>query len=226
MKPGFDVCLHNKRLDLQVKPTPQKIVQKPESEQPAPRMGFHSAMASCSRIYKSRSNFSGTSWLAYVIFMLSLVHVGFFLWYTPSLRIGSFTRNFAIILTPCIIAMDVNILVRLHVLMAHTAGVYALIFHPTENEVICESFYVAAFFIVFTLALCKPRTNRSKVPNAPEQVESEINFKLRDFIDIMSILAIALLIILKFGSLTTEISLDVSMVTTVVLVYIASYIPL
>lgn len=215
MKPGFDVCLHNKRLDMQMSPSAQKRVERAETEQPTSRSYMRSVVTGCNRLYKSQNQISGTAWLAYTIIVITLLHVGLFIWHLPPLKMGSTVRNSAVIVMPCILAAEVSILTRLHVLIAHSAGVYAFIFHPSQDDTMSTSFYMAAFVIVLTLTICKPRPN--------DQAESRIKFGIRDFIHVLSIMAMVLLIILKTGQLIVEIALDSCLLVTVTLVYISSY---
>ena len=218
MKPGFDVCLHNKRLDNQMNPSTQKGVEKVETEQPTSRSYMRSVMTGCSRLYKSQNQISGTAWLAYMLVVTTLIHIGLLMWHLPPIGMGSAIRNSTVIVIPCILAVEVNILTRVHVMIAHTAGVYALIFHPSQDETMSTSFYVAAFVIVLTLALCKH--------HASDQSDSKIRFGIRDFIHVLSIMAVVLLIILKTGQLISEIAVDFCLLVTVALVYTSSYTPL
>lgn len=226
MKPGFDVCLHNKRLHLQIDPHTQKRVDHADPEQPPPQSYMNRIMNDCNKIYKAPTQFAVTTWSAYMIFAVILVHVGLLLWTLPPIKLGSAARTSVIILTPCILVRDLNILTRLHVLFAHGAGISALVFHPSQDESLSISFYTAAVFIAMTLILCKPRTGEPKNPTTQESSVSPNAHLIRDCIDVLSILALALQFVLKFTNMVSEFALDMGLITTIVLFYISKSIPL
>lgn len=219
MNPGFDVCLHNKRLDLNVGANAPKTAQQPEAEQPASHTYVKRVMSGCNRLYKPQASFAVTTWSAYMILAVSLLHVGLLMWYLPPPKLGSAARNSVLFLTPCLLVRDLSILSRLHALIAHGAGVYALVFHATQDDTLSISFYAAAFFTVLTLILFRTQPSDSKT-------SSQFTQRIRDCIDILSLLALVLQIIFKSGKLVSEFALDAILIITVFLVYVSKYIPL
>jgi len=224
MKSGFDVCLHNKRLDLFMGAGSATQPDKVESEVPQPKSSVRNTLNTCNRFYKPSTNHILQNWVTYLMYLTIICHVGLTVWYIPNHGLGTIIRDIALLTGPCVIIHDIHVIYRLHFLLFHLAAVYAFVFQPLEPSLLSVSFYFAALLIILTRILFKkstPDTQSKSMSNAGSSI-AMIHF----LIDLLSVFGIFFLIILKYSKAEWELKLDVSLLTTFTIIYVSKQLPL
>lgn len=143
MKPGFDVCLHNKRLNLDmpglVDASRQQVMDEPK---PAVQSGTKASFR-CS---------PPVTWKTHVLNAIGVVHLGLLIALGIPVWIGSLVRDTVLIVAPCAFIQDVNQWRKLQVFVLHVTGVatYAIdsINQTYRYKQISLPFYLAAIMVL------------------------------------------------------------------------------
>ena len=143
MKLGFDVCLHNKRLNLDMPGLAEparvtKVVETPPAPPTTGRPVFR-----CS---------PPVAWKTYALNSIAACHLLLLAWKGLPVWVGSLLRDSVLIMTPCIFIRDVSQHIKLQVLLVHLTGVFVYVsdHHRQQynNKDISTAFYVVAVIVL------------------------------------------------------------------------------
>lgn len=146
MTTGFDVCLHNKHLNMLVvnnKNGPDKdTTEEPNKIKPAAVQNYRvSIMAICSSYYKSA---------------LVVAHAVLLCAHLYPLELGAMVHYTALIMTPCVSILNPHVVYQVQALVLHLAAVYAITFDDSQVS-ISLSMYAAALIVLAIQAYFKKR---------------------------------------------------------------------
>ena len=141
MKPGFDVCLHNKCLDLQMAVLPQKPEPPPAATKKEPSYYVENMCK-----WGKPKHYTVTP--QHGLLLLAACHLLLFCVALVPFQLGVVIRNAALYLTPCALAHEFTALQRGNALMLHLAALYAVVMDPLQVQSIHIAFYVAMLLIL------------------------------------------------------------------------------
>lgn len=218
MQTGFDVCLHNKRLNM--------LMTAPASKQSAmeepPPSSVKTSISECnksSRHHLSEMIKSGTD---LILLALIVMHIAVFIWSSPPLILGPITRKLALILTPCILIYNFSLATRMQAFALHLAGVYDVVVSNRQDAAISLPFYFSGLFIIL-YQISMPKMCFKG--NTTEPVKTSIGMILRQCINVAALMGVILQICLKYTNPQWELGLDVCFVTIIVSIYVIKFLP-
>lgn len=223
MKSGFDVCLHNKRLDMLVPSAIDGSSVAKETKSSAPKHPSPQATYWPSLKVQSHVNCNVPGTLIQIVAHLVVVaHVSLTILSFESWQLGIIVPNVVLFVGPCLFSWEWSLEVRTHILTLHLAAVYALVMDVTKTHNLSISFYLAAF-VILSMQMSTPTVNMDSCKPGVD-MSSRIMTSIPWFIKAVTICGIALQTALKIGGMEWETGLDFCLVTTTVVAYVSSHL--
>ena len=158
MKMGFDVCLHNKRLDLQVGGKMPPPVAEPDKAATAITVEPNAVWGHCSKWTKRYSQ--QKTWQDYTLLFVAFLHCVVLALDLLPLQLGAAVRSVCLILSPCTMTRELDVYGRGSALVLHLAAVWSLVVTPDQQQHVNGSFYVASVLILSTQVFTRPKCSK------------------------------------------------------------------
>lgn len=148
MTAGFDVCLHNKRLNMLVV---NNTSSTPEQE----NTDTGSKVKETLPVHKHKLAMLNLC-TTYYKHLLVLLHFGMLFKYLHPFQLGRVVHYAALIMSPCVSFLSDNAVLQFQALVLHLAAVFAVTFHTSDTSM-SLALYGAALIILASQFYSKKR---------------------------------------------------------------------